>query len=199
MEQRVYHGSITPDLIAQALVAEFSRGEYRVQRLGEPDHVVVQIARPEWSPSGGQTSITVQLLAAEDGVLVRLGEQAWLGVAASLSVTALTALRNPLSLLGRLDDLAQDIGSLQLGQRIWRTIDITADALGASLELSENLRRMVCSYCLTANVVGAPSCEACGAPMGLNQPIACSNCGFASPAGTETCPECGTVLVAAVG
>ncbi|HEX9796030.1 MAG TPA: zinc ribbon domain-containing protein [Anaerolineales bacterium] len=197
MQQRIYHGSISPELIAQGLMAEFGRDGFRVQRLGDPDHVVVQIARPEWSTSGGHTSITVQLVEAEDGVLVRLGEQAWLGVAASLGVTALSALRNPLSLLGRLDDLAQDIGSLQLSEGIWRTIDLTADALGASLELSENLRRAVCSYCRTANPVGAGSCQACGAPMGLEQPLACSNCGFASPAGTETCPECGTLLLAA--
>lgn len=191
MEQRVYHGQIQPASFAQALIAEFDSSGYRVQQLGEPDHLVVQIARSDVPMSGGHTSITIHLISNEDGILVRLGQQAWLGVAASLGFTALSALRNPFSLLGRLDDLAQDISSLQLNERIWRTLDTTADSLGASLELSEALRRVSCQYCQTANQVGAPSCVACGAPLGAAQPIACPRCGFVSTAEVRLCPQCG--------
>jgi hypothetical protein len=194
MEQRAYHGQVSPETLSDALFAEFGHGSYRVQQLGEPDHLVVQIARPMVPVSGGQTSITVHLIETEDGVMVRLGQQAWLGVAASIGITALSALRNPFSLLGRLDDLAQDIDALQLKERIWATLESTADALGASLELTEALRRISCDYCKTANPVGAPSCHACGAPLGEAQPIACPSCGFVSPAGTSLCPECGTEL-----
>lgn len=190
MEQRVYHGTITPTDLARSLLAEFGGGDYRVRRVGDPEHLVIQIHTPDIPNSGGQTSITIQLLVAEDGVLVRLGQQAWLGVAASLGVTALSALRNPLSLAGRLDDLAQDITSLQLRERIWRTLDETANTLGASLELSEAFRRITCPYCRSANPIGSGSCRACGAPLGEEQPLACPNCGFVSPAGSSQCPEC---------
>jgi uncharacterized paraquat-inducible protein A len=130
----------------------------------------------------------------EDGVLARLGQQEWLGVAASLGTTALGALRNPLTLLGRLDDLAQDISSLQLTDRVWQTVVRTAESLGASHEISERLRRLTCSYCLTANPVGEPRCIACGAPLGPEQPSACPHCGYIVGAGEVTCPQCGKPL-----
>jgi DNA-directed RNA polymerase subunit RPC12/RpoP len=69
-------------------------------------------------------------------------------------------------LLGRLDDIAQDIESLQLSEDIWKAIDNFANLKGATFELSERLRRIVCEYCNTANPVGEPSCIACGAPLG---------------------------------
>ncbi len=196
MDQRTYHGPIAPDDLASALIAEFDQGNLEAQALGQGRERLVQIASRRLRASGGQTAISIQLLPVEDGVLVRLGEQQWLGVAASLGQTALAALRNPLSLLGRLDDLAQDIESLQLAQRIWATIDRTAASLGASQELSERLRRVTCAYCWTANPVGESRCVACGAPLGPQQPLACNKCGFVAPAGTAKCPQCGAALAA---
>lgn len=194
MEQRTYHGPVTPDALAQSLVAEFDQGNLEAQAYGQERERVVQIASRQFRASGGQTAITVHLAPVEDGVLVSVGEQQWLSVAASLGQTALAALRNPLTLLGRLDDIAQDIGSLQIQERIWTTIDRAAASLGASLEISERLRRVACAYCWTANPVGEAHCIACGAPLGSQQPVACSNCGFVSPAGTAACPKCGTRL-----
>lgn len=196
MEQRVYHGQITPGDLVEALVAEFDHTGYRVQVLGDEDHRVIQIATAERAPSGGQTSLTVHAIEVEDGVLVRLGQQEWLGIAASLGVTALSALRNPFSLVGRLDDLAQDLTSIQLTERIWATIERTAAALGASHQLSETLRRLTCPYCGTGNPVGSPSCAACGAPLGSTQPITCEKCGFAFSPEANRCPQCGTPVTA---
>ncbi len=195
MDQRTYHGPITPDDLARALVAEFDQGNLEAQALGQGQERLVQIASRRLRAAGGQTAISIHLLPIEDGVLVRLGEQQWLGVAASLGQTALAALRNPLTLLGRLDDLAQDLESLQLAQRIWATIDRTAASLGAAQELSERLRRVVCDYCWTANPVGESHCSACGAPLGPQQPRACGRCGYVVPAGTAKCPECGASLL----
>jgi hypothetical protein len=191
MEQQAFHGNITPEDLAQALTGEFDRAGYQVQTLGDSDHLIVQIATPAFHPSGGQTSITVHLMEIEDGVMVRVGQQAWIGVAASLGVTALAALRNPFSLIGRLDDLAQDITSLQLTERIWDCLRRTAEGLGASHEISDALRRVTCPYCLSANPVGIPSCVACGAPLGETQPVACLKCGHVLQAGEDRCPECG--------
>jgi len=44
---------------------------------------------------------------------VQVGQQDFLGVAASLGASALTVFRNPLGILGRLDDIAQDIESIR--------------------------------------------------------------------------------------
>jgi hypothetical protein len=121
---------------------------------------------------------------------VQIGEQAWLGVAASLGVSALSVLRNPLSLLARLDDIAQDIEHLSLSDEVWKILDGTARALGANLQLSERLRRVTCVYCGTANPVGEGRCIACGAPLGSSQPRTCAKCGYVITSEEHNCPNC---------
>ncbi len=190
MNQRIYHGKITPSDLARALVGHFHRGNWRVQQFGDAEKTVVQIATRERPLSGGQTAVSVILQKHEDGVAVQVGQQAWLGVAASLGVTAISILRNPLALLNRLDDLAQDIENLQISEDVWKALDLTARAMGATQELSERLRRIICPYCDTANPVGEPSCIACGAPLGAAQPTTCKNCGFVVFTRETICPNC---------
>lgn len=191
MNARIYHGNITPDSLAQVLVAQFTRRNLRAQQLGNGDQVTVQIATPHFAQSGGNTAISVNIQKVEDGVSVSIGKQAWFGVAASLGMSALSALRNPFTLLGRLDDIAQDIENLQLTDDIWQTIDRAALAAGAGQQLSERLRRMICDFCNTANPVGEPRCIACGAPLGDVQPNTCTKCGFILNKKEKFCPNCG--------
>ena len=87
-------------------MAEFNRGNLHAQTVGQANNLAVQIATRMGAQSGGQTALTVSIQSVEDGIMVDIGEQAWMGVAASLGQTAISALRNPFSLLGRLDDLA---------------------------------------------------------------------------------------------
>ena len=145
--------------------------------------------------SGGQTGLTISIRTVEDGIMIELGRQAWLGVAASIGHTALSALRNPFSLLGRLDDLAQDFESIQLSENVWKVIDRAVTAFGASYALSERLSRIMCEYCETANPLGEGSCMACGAPLGDAHPTTCSNCGFAVTLEEISCPNCHQNLV----
>lgn len=191
MQPRIFHGNLTPAELARALIGQFQRGNWRAQALGSGDQIVVQIATREYAPSGGQTALAVHLQKVEDGVSVQIGQQGWLGVAASLGQTALATLMNPWNLLGRLDDLAQDIENLQMTEQVWRCVEGVARAAGASFELSERLKRMVCEYCNTANPVGEPACIACGAPLGGAQPRTCLNCGFVVKTGEAVCPNCG--------
>ncbi len=191
MEQRVFHGNITPADVTQALLAEFNQGNLRAQVLGESGHLTVQIATSQWSRSGGQTALAVNIQKIEDGVTVQIGQQAWLGVAASLGQSAIAALMNPLNLLGRLDDIAQDIQNLQLNEKVWEIIAREVRAKGASHQLSERLSRLTCEYCGSANPVGEPSCVACGAPLGAVQPRTCAKCGYVLTHGENFCPNCG--------
>lgn len=195
MDQRIYHGKITPDDFARSLIAHFNRGNLRVQQIGGGEQIAVQIASRQGAASGGQTALGITLQQVEDGVSVQIGRQAWFGIAASLGMTAIAALRNPFSLVGRVDDLAQDIEYIQLIDEVWRVIDLTARSLKAGHELSERLRRLACSYCDTANPVGEPSCIACGAPLGSAQPVTCPKCGFVVTTQTLHCPNCKTILV----
>jgi RNA polymerase subunit RPABC4/transcription elongation factor Spt4 len=191
MEQLVFHGNITPTDVAQALLAEFNQGNLRAQILGESDHLTVQIATSQFSRSGGQTALAVDIQKIEDGVMVQLGQQQWMGLAASLGQTAISALLNPLNLLGRLDDIAQDVQNLQLHARIWEVASRAAQAKGASHQLSERLSRLTCTYCGAANPVGEATCAACGAPMGDVQPRTCGKCGYVLTHGEKFCPNCG--------
>ena len=194
MNRRIYHGNIKPNDLAHALIAEFNRGNFQTQIVGTQNKMAVQIATRMGAMSGGQTAMTISILTVEDGVMVEVGEQQWFGVAASLGQTAFSALRNPFSLLGRLDDLAQDIESIQLIDKVWRVIDQTIVALGASYALSERLTRIACEFCGTANPLGTGNCIACGAPMGDAHPTTCSKCGFVISTAEVTCPNCNQKL-----
>jgi len=190
MERKFFHGSIKPVDIAQALLAEFNQGNLRAQTLGTSDKMIVQVNSHPGASSGGQTALTITIQTHKDGIMVEMGQQTWLGVAASLGVSALSALRNPLSLLGRLDDIAQDIENLQLTEKVWVVINKSIKALGASTELSERLSRVTCEFCHTANPVGEPACIACGAPLGKAQPSTCRECGFIVKKSDKNCPNC---------
>lgn len=191
MDRRILHGNIKPNDVAQALIAEFNRGNLQAQIVGHANRLAIQISTRMGAQSGGQTALTVTIRETKDGIIVEMGQQALLGVAASLGHTALSALRNPFSLLGRLDDLAQDIEHMQLDEKVWNTIERAASALGASNELSDRLRRISCDYCDTANPLGEGSCMACGAPLGDIHPTTCSNCGFPIRDNEAICPNCG--------
>lgn len=190
MDRRIFHGNIEPDDIARALMAEFNRGNMYAQMVGQSDDMAVQIATRAGAMSGGQTALTISIQKVEDGIMIELGRQAWLGLAASLGHTALAALRNPFSLLGRLDDLAQDVENIQLGENVWDVIHRTVTASGASYALSERLRKITCDHCGTANPMGEGACIACGAPLGSVHPTTCQNCGFAVTLEEKICPNC---------
>jgi Double zinc ribbon len=194
MEQRIFHGNIVPTDVAQALMAEFDQGNLRTQLLGASDNLTVQIASSQFAQSGGRTALAVNIQKHEDGVLVQIGEQQWLGVAASLGMTALSALRNPFNLIGRLDDLAQDVSNLQLVEKVWQVVSDVVRVKGASMEISERLSRLTCEYCGAANPVGEPTCVMCGAPMGKSQPGSCKNCGYVVKGEEKFCPNCGKAV-----
>ncbi len=191
MEQRLFHGKITPADLAQSLLAHFNHGNLRVQQIGSGEKLAIQIASSQAAASGGQTALSVHFQKVEDGVAVQIGKQSWLSVAASLGVSAISALINPWSLLNRVDDIAQDVESLRLTEEVWQTLESTARAIGSGYELSDRLRRTVCSYCNVANPLGASNCVACGAPLGDSQPITCSKCGYAYREKIKVCPNCG--------
>jgi hypothetical protein len=190
MDRRILYGNIEPGDVARALLAEYNRGNLQAQVIGQSDKMAVQIATRMGARSGGHTAMTVTIQKVEGGIMVEIGQQAWLGVAASLGQTAFSAFRNPFSLLGRLDDLAQDIENMQLSEKVWAVIYRTAAGIGASHELSEKLRRVTCVYCGTANPLGEGSCIACGAPLGGAYPTSCPNCGFAVALEETICPNC---------
>lgn len=194
MEQRFFHGEISPESLAQSLAAEFDQGSLRAQIVGDTERLAVQIGTRYGARSGGTTALTVSIEKAPDGILVRMSQQEWLGTAASLGRATIAALMNPWTLLGNLDDIAQDVENMQLTTRVWTAIDAAARAHGASQQLSARLARLTCEYCGVANPVGEAACIACGAPLGKAQPTTCPNCGFVVQLDEVRCPNCGRQL-----
>ena len=190
MEQRIFHGAFSPVDLANSLIGHFDYGNLAVQKLTSGENVSVQIKTREGSSSGGETALGVVLQPAEDGVLVQVGQQAWAGIAASLGTTAITALLNPLNLLNRIDDIAQDFAYIQLADEVWKVLESTAKGLGSGYEITENLKRNKCEYCQTPNRTGEPICIACGAPLGFVQTQTCPHCGFVLEKKVTRCPNC---------
>lgn len=190
MDRRIFHGSVTPQDLGRALVAQFNQSNLRAQQFARKGKVIVQISTRVRRMSGGATALTIYLEQVEDGVAVQVGEQAWLGIAASIGTTLLSVWRNPFNLIHRLDDIAQDVENIQVSDQVWQVIENYARMRGATFELSERLRRLACEFCEVANPVGEPSCIACGAPLGEIQPETCSNCGFVIKSGEQICPNC---------
>ena len=186
----IYHGDIESSDFITALKAHFNRGNYRVQQMGEGDFVALQIATPPNLTSGGSTSLSITFQKVTDGISVEMGKQAIIGVAASFGLTALTTLFNPRNLLNRLDDLAQDITSIQLTDEVKSVLEQTAKSLNSSFEFSEKLRKNVCEYCDTPNGINNSHCIACGAPLGNVLSKTCKYCGYVLSHNQKTCPNC---------
>jgi len=195
MEHRIFHGKFLPEELAQTLIVHFNHGNLTVQKIGTGKQFAIQIKTKDNKTSGSETALGVIFKQVEDGVSVPVGQQAWYGIAASLGLSALSAIRNPMSLLHRIDDIVQDIEYMQLTDEVWRILESNARAIGSGYELSERLKRIACSYCQTANPAGEPSCLACGAPMGNIQPTSCPACGFVLTEEDTYCPNCNKILV----
>ncbi len=131
MEQRIFHGDFSVADLSACLLVHFNRGNLMVHQFDADDNMIVQIRTRDDRTSGGNTALTFSFQKVEDGVAVQASQQAWIGVAASLGYSALAAMRNPLNLLSRIDDIAQDIESIQLTDEAWKVLTANAKVLAA--------------------------------------------------------------------
>jgi predicted RNA-binding Zn-ribbon protein involved in translation (DUF1610 family) len=195
MEQKTYRGDIEPAGLADALLARFNHGDLMAQKVvGQEGHLMVQIATREWGWGAARSALSVGIAPVEGGVRVTLGQQRWMDAAASLAVTGLGALINPLSLLGRIDDIARDVGKLTLPDQVWEAVEHYCDSVGAQLGLAEKQLVVTCPYCGVGNPVGVGKCSACGGSLAEAQPVACPKCGFVMPPNARFCSRCGAKL-----
>ncbi len=171
MEQRIFHGPISPEQLAECLMVHFNQGNLEVIKMGDGNQIAVQIKSKQGRIAGGETALGVTFQAVEDGVAVHVGRQTWAGIVASLGFSALAALRNPFNLIHRLDDITQDLEFLQLTEEVWKTLESNARFIGTGYDISERLKSIACDYCHTANPAAAPNCISCGAPLGKLQPF----------------------------
>jgi len=191
-EQKAFHGDFNGADMASAITLFFNKGNLETQTLKSRDHISVQIRSKRSVTSGGRTAIGIHFQDFSDGVVVTIGNQQWLGVAASMGLSALIALRNPLNLIHRIDDIAQDLEYISLKDEIWERLTSFAKSKNGGFKLSQKLQRVTCAYCLSANPTGESNCLSCGAPLGNDQPIVCTRCGYILSKNRNRCPNCKT-------
>ena len=156
MAKKIFHGNFTPDDLAALLICISTVAILKCKRLAQEMRSRCKFGQKGRLNPAGKLRSALSFQAFDDGVIISSGEQQWMGIAASLGYSALAALRNPLSLLGRIDDIAQDIEYLNLEEEIWNVLTSNVKIKGSQYNFLIALRRIVCDYCDTANPVDAP-------------------------------------------
>jgi hypothetical protein len=195
IEQRAYHGEISPEDLAHALVLRFNEGETRAHAIkGEGGRAVIQIQNRRIEYGDPNTAVTVQVSPTKTGITVSVSEQKLLGVAADMAKSGVKAWLNPINLIGELDDIARNVRWMGLRAEIWNAIDEYCQTQGSGRGAAGLLLNVVCPYCGTPNDVGTQTCVACKAPLAEAQPIVCSRCGFLNQPEANLCVNCGAKL-----
>ncbi len=195
MEQRAYHGKVSPEDMARALELQFNEGETRAQWMrGEAGRAVVQVQSRKVEPGEPTTAVTLHITPSKTGVIVSMAEQQWMGIAADLARTGLKTLLNPWSIIGELDDIARNMRRLQLREELWQAVEAYCRGVGAGTGVGPQVQHVVCPYCGTPNEIGKPNCAACRAPLAEGQPVTCARCGFLNDYRNDRCVSCGSPL-----
>ncbi|HEX6287758.1 MAG TPA: zinc ribbon domain-containing protein [Herpetosiphonaceae bacterium] len=196
MEQRVYHGEVRPEGLAQALLDEWDREPTIAQAFGAEDYVVVQIGQRDagWFDDEPRQALTLTIEPLTDGVQVTMGQQKWYKE------------QNVQIFVGGLVGLLPFFFGFPLGQffggdgdipqtlpgRVWQSIDRYASSFGAATGKTQRLPTVACAECGVANPQGAERCSACGAR--LDAAPTCPKCGYSNPPGANFCNRCGLNL-----
>ncbi len=145
MEQRIYHGPVTPQDLADHLIAHFDPLEnLQAQVVGKDGAIIVQIGRGD-VPADLRHAVTVAIASdrtIDGGVIVTLGQQQWLtpqmaGFAAVMGLVAV--MITPWALFALLWPVSEAVGSSTLPADVWGAIDLFVAGHGGSLEHTEQL------------------------------------------------------------
>jgi double zinc ribbon protein len=189
MEQRMYHGNISPDALADYLVGMFNQGYGGTvaQKVGQGNQVLVQIGLLSHSGRRIRHSIGVSIYRTPDGVTVATGQANWFddpGLGGSL----IGALYWPPLLLF---PLARGINSYALYQDIWQAVDTWCAQAGAMQGNVTTAHAVYCHNCGVVNNEGDQVCRMCGASLYAPQPPH-----YQPPRGDVVCPRCGQAVSA---
>ena len=146
MEQRIYHGTITPEGLADYLVQRFDpQHDLQAQKLGQGDSLAVQIGRGD-VPEELRNAVTVGITRATDseqGVAVTLGQQQWITpklATHAAMIGLVSVLITPWALFGLLWPVSELLGSRALPGEIWGAIETYALSQGATLAQTQDVQ-----------------------------------------------------------
>lgn len=146
MEQRIYHGDIQPDELADYLVNYFDPLEnVQAQRFGEGNSCLVQIGRGD-VPADLRYALTLTIAHAENeagnGVAITMGQQQWLNTkqATFTAVIGLLGLLvTPWALFALLWPVGEMTGAASLPDDAWKQIDMFVVSKGGALAETREL------------------------------------------------------------
>jgi len=138
VEQRIYHGNVPPEDLADHLVQQFDpKPDLQAQKLGEGDSLLVQIGRGD-EPAKVRHAVTVAITRAADGapgLALTMGQQQWF-TPAMAGFTAMMGLISfmvtPWALFALVWPVSDMIGSATLPGDIWNSIDLYMASRGAT-------------------------------------------------------------------
>ncbi len=193
MEQRIYHGNISPDALADYLVGMFNQGYDGTvaQKVGQGNQVLVQIGLLSHSGRRIRHSIGVSIYRTPDGVSVATGQANWFddpGLGGSL----IGALYWPPLLLF---PLARGINSYALYQDIWQAIDTYCAQVGAMQGNVTTAHAVYCHNCGVVNNEGDQVCRMCGTSLYVAQQKPQPPT-YQPTQGDVVCPRCGQTVSA---
>jgi hypothetical protein len=146
VEQRIYHGNVSPEGLADFLVQRFDpQHNVQAQKLGQGDSLVVQIGHGD-VPEEIKHAITVGITRATDseqGIMVTMGQQQWISpkMATYAAMIGLVGLIiTPWALFGLLWPVSELIGSRALPGEVWSAIETYALSQGAALAQTQDVQ-----------------------------------------------------------
>jgi hypothetical protein len=145
MEQRIYHGNVSPEGLADFLVQRYDpQDDLQAQKIGQGDSLVVQIGHGDL-PEKIKHAVTVGITRAidtEQGVVVTMGQQQWITphmAAYAAMMGLISVLVTPWALFALLWPVSELIGSRTLPGDIWNAIETYVLSQGATLARTQDL------------------------------------------------------------
>jgi hypothetical protein len=137
VEQRIYHGDVTPGELADFLVEQYDpRPRLQAQKLGEGDSLLVQIGHGD-EMAKMHDAITVAITRAPDGaagLALTVGRQQWfsptmVGYTAMLGL--ISVMVTPWVLFALIWPITEAVESVALAGDVWSSIDLYLASHGA--------------------------------------------------------------------
>jgi ribosomal protein L40E len=207
MEQRLYHGSIDPNALAQHVLDTWDQGDTVAQALEGEEGIIVQVGQR----TGGffndepANALTLALEPIANGIRVTMGEQQWYrNQGGRIMIGGLVGFL-PFFFTWPLGGGRDEPIDSQLWGEVWESIESYTRQYAASTgEIRQfpqrssavtgettRLQRGSCPSCGTENPAGVERCRECGTFLRARD---CPQCGVSNPAMANFCMRCGTSL-----
>ncbi len=145
MEQRTYHGNITPAGLSDYLVQKYDpQADLQAQKLGQGDSLMVQIGQGD-TPDEIRHAVTIGITRSPNdpaALLVTMGQQQWIdpkmmGYVAMMGLIGIMV--TPWALFALIWPISRMLGSTTLPSDIWNTIELYTTSQGAATGATQKL------------------------------------------------------------